>query len=110
MTDSVLESVKLYLGLEKDYTPFDPQIITIINAGLNNIWQVVQNTNSEVLVKGYETTWGECLSGIFDLSEAQLYLCMYVRLIFDPPSNSFVINSMQRQIDELVWRLNVRGG
>ena len=30
-----------------------------------------------------------------------------VRLLFDPPSNSFLIDSMKKICDEFEWRLNV---
>ena len=32
---------------------------------------------------------------------------MKVKLMFDPPQNSFTVDSMQKLVNELEWRLNV---
>jgi hypothetical protein len=33
---------------------------------------------------------------------------MKVKIVFDPPSSSFVLDALNRQIAELEWRLNVQ--
>ena len=42
-----------------------------------------------------------------DFNEVKTYMCLKVKMIFDPPTNSNVMAAMERQISELEWRLNV---
>jgi hypothetical protein len=55
------------------------------------------------------TTWADYLgTDVVNLQAVKTYIYMKVRLVFDPPSSSFVIDAMQRKIDELTWRLNIQ--
>ena len=45
------------------------------------------------------------IAGVDDMATIKSYIAMKVRLIFDPPSNSFVVTSYQKLIEEAAWRL-----
>lgn len=44
---------------------------------------------------------------IKNFQSVKTYVYMKVKLIFDPPLSSAVLESMNRTISELEWRLNV---
>ena len=41
------------------------------------------------------------------LDSVKTYVYLKVKLVFDPPLNSSLMDSFERQIKELEWRLNV---
>ena len=52
-------------------------------------------------------TWSDFLGEDKSLEGVKTYVYMKVRMIFDPPTSSSVMDSMKRSIDELEWRLNI---
>ena len=53
-------------------------------------------------------TWDKILGDITNLEAVKTYIYLKGRLLFDPPTSSFVVDSMNRQASELEWRLNVQ--
>lgn len=52
-------------------------------------------------------TWSDFLGKDKSLEGVKTYVYMKVRMIFDPPTSSSVMDSMKRSIDEFEWRLNI---
>ena len=52
-------------------------------------------------------TWDEFVSDDLKLDLIKSYMHLKVKLLFDPPLNSAVIESMNRMTNEFEWRLNV---
>ena len=50
--------------------------------------------------------WGNFISDNDNLEAVKSYVYMKVRLLFDPPLSSAVMECMNRMIGELEWRLN----
>lgn len=106
--DSILTSIKKLLGVPKDYTQFDDDIIMHINTVFMNLTQLgvgpeegfyIEDDKAEWLdyIDTYETT---------ELNAVKTYIYLKVKLLFDPPLSSAVIESTNRMIAELEWRLN----
>lgn len=108
MNDSILQTVKksLPLSLEDDY--FDQEIIIHINTALMALTQLGIGPTGGIFITGPEDTWTSIIEGALDLEMAKSYVILRVKLLFDPPSNSFVLKSMENQIAEFEWRLNVQ--
>lgn len=105
--DEILESVKLMLGIQMDYTAFDPQLLLHINSVFTILNQLGVGPK-EPFIADANSTWDEFLVGdsiSLDLVKADMY--QRVRLLFDPPTSSFVLDSLNKQIQEYEWRLNV---
>lgn len=106
--DSILLSVKKWCGLPEDYLPFEDDVITCINTELNILNQV------GVGVVGFQVSdatskWIDFLgTDEPKFGMAKQYVKIKTRLIFDPPSNSFVLDALKKQADELIWRSNVQ--
>ena len=106
--DSILASVKKMLGLDADYTPFDIDIINFINSTLMTLHQMGVGTSRAFVISGDTETWSQFLEGRTDLEWVKTYVYLKVRLLFDPPSNGSVMEAMNKQCEELEWRMNSR--
>lgn len=108
INESILDSIKKMLGLEEDYTPFDTDIIIHINSALMNLQQLGVGPKEGFEISDSTATWSEFLTNNTKLNSAKTYVYLYVRMLFDPPTNSFVMDAMKKQLEELGWRLNVQ--
>lgn len=107
MDDSILVTVKRSLGIFPESTEFDPDIISCINAVFLTLRQLAVGPEKGFMVTGADETWADFLGDRWDLIAVQTYTYLKVRLAFDPPSTSFVIDSIKNQISELEYRLNL---
>ena len=108
MTKSILASIKKMLGLDESYAPFDTDIIVHINSALMVLTQMGVGPKEGFSINGYSEKWSDFLTNPTKLESAKTYVYLQVRMMFDPPTNSFVMDAMKRQSDELLWRLNVQ--
>lgn len=106
MDKSILNSIKKLLGLDHDYTVFDPEILIHINSVFSTLTQLGVGPNEGFLVEE-ATTWGEFLEEDPRIANVKTYVYLRVRLLWDPPTTSFAIDSFKKQCEELEWRLSV---
>lgn len=52
--------------------------------------------------------WSDFIGERKDIEAVRTFIYLKVRLVFDPPANSFLVEAMERQIRELEWRLNIQ--
>ena len=108
ITESILLSIKKMLGLDKDYDVFDPELIIHINSVFGTLHQLGIGPEDQFRISGDSETWSEFDTDGEQVDEVKDYVYLRVRLLFDPPSSSFVLSSFQEQLKELEWRLNVK--
>ena len=107
METSILNSIKLLLGLTAEYTPFDQQLIMHINSVFSILNQLGVGTDDPFMITGAEETWSDfCTEG--DIEAVKEYIFCKVRLILAPPGESFVVEAFNKRIEELEWRMNVK--
>ena|ERR1700749_486160 len=104
---SILNDIKKVLGIEPDYTEFDIDVVMNINTSLATLIQVGVGPSTGYVISDDTATWSDFTEDIVLLAALKSYIYMDVRLRFDPPATSFAIESMQKQVDQLLWRLNV---
>jgi hypothetical protein len=105
--NSILESIKKLLGIEADYTDFDTDIIIHINSSIMALQQIGVG-NVPFSVTSNIETWKDFLGEDLPYLEAvKTYVYIKVKLVFDPPTSSFVATSLESQKDELEWRFKV---
>lgn len=108
--DSILTSIKKLLGITKDDTHFDQDVIIHINSVLFILRQAGVGSDKPFSIKSDEETWSDFLGDdLEELEAVKTYVYMKVKLIFDPPLSSSVIEVMKEFIREFEWRLNVEG-
>lgn len=104
--DSILTSVKKLLGISADYTHFDTDIIIQINSAFSALTQLGVGPAEGFEIQDATSTWSEFIDDP-RLNFAKTYVQIRVRLAFDPPTSSALMESYNRQLDELTWRLTV---
>ena len=107
--DSILTSIKKLLGVDEAYTHFDPDIVMHINSVLMILHQMGVGPSDGFIIEDETEVWGDFIpdASPIKLEAVKSYIYLKVRLLFDPPLSSAVIESINRQISELEWRLNV---
>ena len=103
--ESILTSIKKLLGIAEDYEYFDTDIIMHINSAFMVLNQLGVGPSKPFFVEDKTKTWSDFLA--FDMEAVKTYIYFKVKLAFDPPTSSAVIESINKQINELEWRLNV---
>jgi len=106
--DSILLNIKKLLGILPEEKSFDTDIIIYINSVFNTLSQLGVNTNN-AKIKDNNDTWSDFYSNEDDeyIDLIKTYIYLKVRLLFDPPLNSSILNSFKETINELEWRLNI---
>ena len=108
MNDSILTSTKKILGIEEDYTAFDPDIITHINSVFSTLNQLGLGPMEGFMIQDATATWGDFLLDDPRLNNVKSYVYLRVRILFDPPTTSYLLEAMKEQYKELEWRLSVQ--
>ena len=105
--DSILTSIKKLLGITEEYENFDQDIITHINSAFMILNQLGVGPKSGFSISDKSSTWDEFIPESSNLEAVKTYVHLKVKLMFDPPLSSTVIEAIKSQINELEWRLNV---
>lgn len=104
--DSILTSIKKLLMLAEDDTSFDADIIMHINTVITVLNQFGVGPDTGFTITDKTATWQELLGSYPNLDSVRSYVYLKVKMIFDPPSSGAVIESINRVIGELEWRIN----
>lgn len=106
MEMSILNSTKKILGIASDYTAFDLDIITHINTAFSTLTQLGVGPSAGFMIEDDTALWTDFIGVDPQLNSVKSYVFLRVKLLFDPPTTSYLINASQDQIRELEWRLN----
>lgn len=106
--DSILLTIKKLLGLDECYTPFDEDIRVHINSALMTLNQLGVGPKKPFVVTGDSETWDQFLLSSEQFEAVKSFIYLSVKIVFDPPSTSYVLDAYKRQIDEYAWRLRVQ--
>lgn len=102
LTDSILKTIKKMIGPSEDYDYFDTDLIIHINTAMSLL---IQRGMPAFSITGETETWNDYIQGRVDLNMIKSYIYFKVKIAFDPPQSSFVLESYKKQADELEWRL-----
>lgn len=106
--ESILTSIKKMLGIQEDYEHFDPDIIMHINTVFMILMQLGVGPENGFRIQDKKEVWSEFLPEGQQLEAVKSYMYLKVKLLFDPPLGSAVMEAYNKQISELEWRLNVQ--
>ena len=107
MNDSILTSIKKLLGITEEYEHFDQDIIIHINSVFMILNQLGVGPSNGFSITDKTAVWSDFISEGTNLESVKSYIYLKVRLLFDPPTTSAVMESMNRMISDLEFRLNV---
>ena len=106
-SDSILTSIKKLLGIAEEDENFDMDIVMHINTVLLTLTQLGVGPPDGFAIMADQARWSDFLSNSKQFEAVKTYVFLKVRLLFDPPQSSSVIEAMNRSISELEWRINL---
>lgn len=108
MNESILTSIKKLLGITEECTDFDTDIIIFINTVFPILSQLGVGPEDGFKIEDSSTTWSDYLGyNEKRYGSVKTFIYLKVKMVFDPPLSSSVIESYNRTLSELEWRLNV---
>lgn len=105
--DSILTSIKKLLGITEEYEHFDQDLIIHINSIFSILTQLGAGPKGGFSIKDKSAVWSDFIESDQNLEVIKSYIYLKVKLLFDPPLSSAVIESINRTISELEWRIQV---
>jgi len=105
--ESILTSIKKMLGIIEEYEQFDADLIMHINSVFMILNQIGVGPSRGFSIKGEDEIWTDFIPDDSRLELVKSYMHLKVKLLFDPPLGSAVIEVMNRQIQEFEWRLSI---
>lgn len=105
MKDSILLSVKKMLGLTEEYDAFDLDIITHINSVFTILTQIGVGPSNGFMIEDKTAIWTNFIKDMSIYQLVKSYMVLKVRLLFDPPMSSAVLECYKTQANEYEWRL-----
>ena len=105
--ESILTSIKKLLGIAEEYEHFDADLIMHINSVFSILTQLGVGPSEGFMIEDATATWNDFIPDGLVLQAVKSYIYLKVKLLFDPPTSSAVIESANRMINEFEWRLNV---
>lgn len=107
MIHSILTSTKKNLGLDESYTVYDEDIITLINSAFATLNQLGIGPEDGYQITNATATWDAFFGNNLRYNSIKTYVHLSVKLVFDPPPTSYAQAAVEKQKQELEWRLNV---
>ena len=106
--ENILDSIKKLLGIDEADLNFDQELIMHINSVFMVLNQLGIGPVGGFKISSNEEVWTDFVGTRLDLESVKSYIYLKVRLLFDPPQNSFLVGSIEKQIEENEWRLQVQ--
>jgi hypothetical protein len=107
MEESILTSTKKILGIASDYLVFDLDIITHINSALSTLTQLGVGPTAGFMIEDSTPKWDDFIVSNNPLMNmCKTYVFLRVKMLFDPPTTSYLLSAIKEQLAEHEWRLN----
>lgn len=107
MESSILISIKKLLGITETQTYFDTDLMMHINSVFSILTQLGVGPPEGFSIEDDMAEWTDFIDADPRLESIKTYMYMRVRLMFDPPASSAALESINKMISELEWRINV---
>lgn len=106
MEDSILLTVKKYLGIADNDNGFDLDIIMSINTVFGILTQLGVGPKEGYTISDRSATWSDYLGDNALLEMVKTYMYLKVRMIFDTPTSGSMNSAHEGLIAELESRIN----
>lgn len=103
----ILITIKKMLGIDQADTSFDTDIIVNINSVLSDLNLLGVGVPEGFIITD-STLWTDLLGTTKMLELVKTYIYLKVRIVFDPPQNSFLVTAMEKQINEYGWKITIQ--
>ena len=116
LEEKILSSIKKLLGLNDGVTVFDTDIVIHINTVFANLTQMGvgpqddEGKNIGFRISTGNEVWGDFTDNDILIDNVKTYVYIKVKMVFDPPTSSALIDAYNAQAKELEWRLYTQEG
>lgn len=107
MNENILGSIRHATGLGDEHVFFDPDLVMHINSVFDILHQLGIGPSGGFKLETGEELWSEFLGDSETLEMVKTYMYISVKLVFDPPQNSFLVKQLEDTKKEYEWRMNV---
>lgn len=112
MEQSILKSTKKVLHIADDDETFDLDVMTHINSAFSTLSDLGVGPEIGFQIEDDQAEWADFLEdteeNVTQINRVKTFVYLSTRLIFDPPGTSYVLSALEKQLQEVTWRLNVR--
>lgn len=105
MESSILTSTKKILGISEDLDVFDLDILTHINSTFSHLHQLGVGPVNIYSIEDADPKWTDLDVPPNQLHLVRTYMYLKVRMLFDPPTTSFLLDALRKVIEEHEQRL-----
>ena len=107
MNESILDSIKSLLPIDKDITDFDGDLIVLINSSLSRLLQLGVG-DKPFRIEGSSETWSQLLNKEEYLDAVKEVVFIDVKMVFDPPTSSVVMEALKAIRNEDMYRITTQ--
>lgn len=107
MENRILPSIKKLLQIVETYEVFDPDITLHINTAFSTLNQLGVGPTEGFMIEDSTTTWDAFLENDNRLNGVKTYIFLRTKMMFDPPTTSYLLDAYKSEIQQLEWRLQV---
>lgn len=107
MNESILDSIKSLLPIDKDITDFDGDLIVLINSSLSRLLQLGVG-DKPFRIEGSSETWSQLLNKEEYLDAVKEVVFIDVKMVFDPPTSSVVTEALKAIRNEDMYRITTQ--
>lgn len=93
------------VNVEVENKSFDLRIITYINGAFATLQDMGVGPKVPFRIHDSGAVWSEWSEDPFVVEVSKEYVSLRTQKFFDPPSSSYVLDSLDEQINESAWRL-----
>lgn len=104
---TILEDIRHAIGLGDEHTFFDSDLILHVNSTFDIIHQLGAGPIDGFVIEDGSETWDDYFAGYKTIEFIKTYMYISVKLVFDPPQNSFLVKALEDKQKEYEWRINV---
>lgn len=102
---SIFKSTKTMLDIASGDDSFDPQVMGFINSALSDLVELGAGPPNGLFVTGDGEEWDDLEESPALTERIKNWVYLKVRLFWDPPQTSFLLDAHTKQIDEAAWRI-----
>lgn len=102
---SILNDVKDFNQVPSHDDGFDSVLLIDINSAIMKLAQLGVGPPGGLVVKDADESWTSLVEGSTEYEAVKTFVCLYVKMIFDPPSSATVAEAYKGILAETEWRL-----
>lgn len=108
METSILSTIKKLIGIDPSSTVFDTDIIIHINSVFSTLQQLGVGPEEGFFIEDKNSDWDEYVPENANAQNMiKTYMYLSVKLLFDPPTTSFAITSLEKQKEIYEGRISL---